>query len=261
VSTGHVASDAARGPLPLQLQRNFDRRTSDAVFRVARSRIVAGEWQAGTRLDLETIAREFDTSTTPVREAMLRLEADGFITKVPYRGSVVRGVEFPFMEEVFALRLRLEGMGARLAARARDDQLVGQLRALLEHATGEESQHDWDSQANANDEFHLLIAQASGASEIGRILGPLLRHSERFIMMLQVDINMITSEHSHLSMVGEVEDRNEDGAERAIRAHVIEMFGMLARDRVPPGGMQFFPALLSKDELKQLRSYGIRPTA
>ena len=254
-----TSSEIVRRALPHS--RVTDPRTSDVVFRVARARIVSGEWAAGRRLDLEAIARELDVSQTPVREAVLRLEADGFVTRLPYKGAVVRGVELGFVEEVFVLRLRLEGMGARLASRWRDDAQVSELRAMLERASREATKHDWDFQADANDRFHLMVVRSSGAAETARVLAPLLRHTERFIMMLHLNIGMREVEHSHQALVDAVEERDPPGAERAIRAHLIELFGQLVSAQNPPGGLRFVPDVLSKSELAQLRgsSSGTRP--
>lgn len=248
-----TSSDALRRALPRS--RVHDPRTSDAVFRVARGRIVSGEWVAGTRLDLEALGRELDVSQTPVREAVLRLEADGFVTKLPYKGAVVRGVEPEFMEEVFALRLRLEGMGARLAARRRTVAQLEALWSMLDVASRDATKHDWDWEALANDRFHLAVAQAGGAAETTRLVGPLLRHAERFIMMLHLNIGMREMEHSHKGVVGAIEQRDEAGAEGAVRAHLLELFGQLAAGHtLAVDRLRFLPAVLSRTELSQLRS-------
>ena len=249
---------------PVQLSgrpdgRAASRRASDAVFRFARERIVTGEWGPGTRIDFETLANELQVSRTPIREASLHLEADGFITTIPYKGSVVRGVDFPFVEEVFALRLRLEGLAARLAARHRSDEDLKQMHSLLDQARVEASEHDWDWQADVNDRFHLLIPEAAGAVEVGRILGPLLRHTERFLMMLHLDLGLREVEHSHTRMVVKIEKGNEEGAERAIRAHILELFGVIANGRFAHEPCRFLPSILSEEELSQLRQYGIDP--
>lgn len=235
-------------------QRAPDRRTSDTVFRVARSRIVGGDWPAGMRLDLEAIARDLDVSQTPVREAVLRLEADGFVTKLPYRGTVVRGVESSFIEEVFALRLRLEGLGARLAAHRRSDAHLAQMHSVLDRATKEASKHDWDWQADANDRFHVLVAESGGAAETARLISPLLRHTERFMLMLHLNIQMREVEPSHNAVVEAIEAGDGSEAERAIRTHLIDLFGEISRDRMSLNQLQFLPAVLSKSELLSLRA-------
>ncbi len=226
-------------------------------MRFARDRIVTGEWGPGTRIDFEALAKELQVSRTPIREASLRLAADGFITVTPYKGSVVRGVDFPFVEEVFALRLRLEGLAARLAARHGSDEDIQRMHALLDQGHIEASEHDWDWQADVNDRFHLLVPEAAGAVEVGRIVGPLLRHTERFLMMLHLDLGLREVEHSHKKMVVEIEAGNEDGAERAIRAHNLELFGIIANGRFAAEQCRVLPSILSEEEQAQLRQYGI----
>lgn len=249
-----TGSDLLRRALPRS--RIADPRASDIVCRVARSRIVGGEWVAGTRLDLESIAREFGISNTPVREALLRLEADGFVTRLPYKGAVVRGVESDFMEEVFALRLQLEGMCARLAARRRTERQLEEMRSIIEVASRHATKYDWDMEAPANDRLHLLVAHAGGANEAARLVAPMLRHTERFIVMLHLPIGMREVEHSHKGIVHAIELQDEIGAQREARAHLLELFGQLARGQtLVPDGLRFLPAVLSKPELSQLRGF------
>ena len=194
-------------------------------------------------------------SRTPIREAMVRLEADGFIAKAPYKGSLVRGVDLDYVEEVFALRVTLEGLGARLAARNRSLEDLHEIEGLLERAHAEADEHDWDWEADVNDRFHLLIPEAGGAIELARLLAPLLRHSERFLMMFRVDLGLRQVEHSHLEMVRRIAAGDQDGAERAVHAHLLEVFAVMMRGRLRFDECRFLPAILSDAELTLVAGY------
>ncbi len=70
--------------------------------------IVSGEIAPESRLREEHIAKEFNVSATPVREAFKRLASDGFIEIIPYHGAVVHGIEETEIDDVYNCRLALE---------------------------------------------------------------------------------------------------------------------------------------------------------
>src|SRR3954454_8143439 len=90
---------------------------ADSVYLTLREAIVDGQLEPGDSLIEWHVARQFGTSRTPVREALLRLEAEGLAFRVPRRGLVVRQLSEHEVLEVYAVRLELEGLAAREAAR------------------------------------------------------------------------------------------------------------------------------------------------
>ena len=67
---------------------------ADTIYQALSERIVSGRLQAGEKLRQDHIARDFDTSHVPVREALLRLAADGLLIATPRKGMTVRGISF-----------------------------------------------------------------------------------------------------------------------------------------------------------------------
>lgn len=80
---------------------------------------------------------------------------------------------------------------------------------------------------------------------MGRLLVPLLRYTERFLMMFHIGLGLGQLKHFQLQMVRRIEAHDEDGADRTVRAHLLELFCILAEGRLPPEGCYFLPALLS----------------
>src|SRR6185369_4147964 len=90
---------------------------ADSVYQTLREAIVEGRLHAGDSLIEWHVARQFGTSRTPVREALLRLESEGLAYRVPRRGLIVRQVTEHEVLEVYAVRIELEALAAREAAR------------------------------------------------------------------------------------------------------------------------------------------------
>lgn len=104
----------------------------EAAYRYVRSEIVARAASEPYFLAEEVIAAALDMSRTPVREAFLRLEAEGFLTLVPRKGALVRPITEREIVEVMEVRQLIERSAAEkaVASEGQREQLVARLRAL-----------------------------------------------------------------------------------------------------------------------------------
>jgi DNA-binding GntR family transcriptional regulator len=87
----------------------------DRIRDVLVSRILDGTYPAGTQLKELTLAREFNVSQAPIREALRELEGSGLVTSERYRGTRVRGADLDEMRESYELRATLEVRAVQLA--------------------------------------------------------------------------------------------------------------------------------------------------
>lgn len=133
---------------------------SDRIRNAITSRIFDGTLKAGERLVELEIAREFDTSQTPVREALRELESLKLVECVPYRGTRVRQISDREMLEAYTVRGVLEQLAAELAA-PRLKGNVDDIRASLTKIHEAAQSGDIDAYAHYNLEFHRGIVLAS----------------------------------------------------------------------------------------------------
>jgi DNA-binding GntR family transcriptional regulator len=140
----------------------FERRCmSDHIRAELAQRILDGRLKAGQRLVELEIAREFDTSQTPVREALRELETQRLVESEPYRGTRVRAISKQEMAEAYAVRGTLEQLAAELAAPRLqgNSQELGLILKELHHAA---RAGDSDAYAQQNYAFHRGIVEAAG---------------------------------------------------------------------------------------------------
>jgi len=97
------------------------RTAAPSAYDQIRRAIIEGSYEPGARLVEQRIAEEFDLSRTPVREALRTLEAEGLVRIEPHRGATVRTLTVDDVVDLYALRARLEGYAAELAAARRAD--------------------------------------------------------------------------------------------------------------------------------------------
>jgi len=134
------------------------------IYGAIKVQIIDGRHAPGARITEKSIAAEFSTSRTPVREAMRQLVADGFVLFKPNSGTVVRKWTPEQVREVFDLRVLLESEIASLAAMRMtigDIAMLGQLQDEIE-VRGTDIDADNTARISPiNREFHRVIAQAS----------------------------------------------------------------------------------------------------
>ena len=112
------------------------RNASVAATELIRQAIVDGRLEPGRRLKEEELARELGISRTPVREALLMLQAEGLVDAAPNRGATVRSHAAEDLDDLYQLRALLEGYATRRAATRLSDEAIDGLRESCERFDG-----------------------------------------------------------------------------------------------------------------------------
>jgi DNA-binding GntR family transcriptional regulator len=212
------------------------RRVADEVFDRLHERIVTGDLAPGDRVDSGEIADSLGVSRTPVREAILRLDAQGLVERQPYRGVVVTAVDEAAAEEVAALRIHLETLAVRAAVPRLQASDLARLRDLhheLETViAGPDAQRGF---AELNREFHLTLCRAAGTPTLIRLLSELSGRAER--MRLHFDVRHGRALDDHASILDACAAGDVEAAVTATRDHVLGAFLMMMPTgyRIPAG--------------------------
>ena len=134
---------------------------ADGVYEALREAIVSRRLRAGDRLAEEQLAKQFGVSRTPVREALLRLEAEQFAARVARRGLVVRPIPESEVLEVYAVRAALDGLAATLAAEHATPPDVARIRWISRQLAEASEKSDFAKMAELNIELHEAICDAA----------------------------------------------------------------------------------------------------
>lgn len=134
---------------------------SDMVYQVLREALMTGVIPPGQRLAEEHLARRFDVSRTPVREALFRLEAEGFAERIPRRGLVASQITPQEIIDVYVVRESMDGLAAELAAVHATPADISTLVELNNQFAAAVNTLDMDRLVILNLRFHEALAQAS----------------------------------------------------------------------------------------------------
>jgi len=200
----------------------FDRAsTAERVAGLLRERILDGTMAPGSRIVELEVARELDVSRSPVREALLRLRAEGLAAIVPYRGAFVTPLDRQRFAELMEFRLALE----RFAL----DRLVerfptGAMARLREHAAALReavAARDRQRAVDLDLAVHRAIVELAGNALLERAYGDLLAQIRLYIAVTSArypDIGELADEHD--ALIGAIERRDARAARRLLDAHV-----------------------------------------
>ena len=163
-------------PVDLESYRPLRELVLDAI----RGAIMNGTLQPRERLMEIQMAEELGVSRTPIREALRKLELEGFIVMVPRKGAYVSDLSFKDIADVFEIRAALEGLAAGLAAERITEEELERMERLLVEKQEAITQDDIGKLVEVDTKFHELMYQASRNVRLGSIISNLREQIQRF---------------------------------------------------------------------------------
>lgn len=194
-------------------------KTDQAYLRIRR-RILNGELAPEMSLDQEAIAAALGLSTTPVREALRRLESERLVINRAHRDTVVAPLSAAALEEVYAVRLSLDPLAAGMAASSASAEAVEQMVGLSQ-------QTETDAEAGVllslNRRLHRAIYVGSGNQVLIEVLDRLWDMSDRYRMITLRNRSAAKSAVAeHHDIVDAIVSRDPDKAAELMREHVLQ---------------------------------------
>lgn len=196
-------------------------RSAEYVREALENAIVTGEFADGERLDETRLAKRFNVSRTPLREALHLLTASGLVEMIPRRGTFVRQPSIIEMIEMFEVMAELEALCGQLVARRASPDAVHEIADAAEACEKALLEGDPDAYYWQNETFHSLIYRHSGNSYLAQEASKLHNRLQVFRrMQLRARGRMEQSMAEHRAVVAGIEAADEEATARAIRDHV-----------------------------------------
>lgn len=217
------APDIARGGIAASAPNGASTGDPDDLVGAIRRAIRAGDFVPGQRLVEADLCAQFNATRAKVREAFRRLEADGIIVVQPNRGASVRALSRKDIERLYEIREMLEGLAARLSARAAASDAAAR-RALTEARANLQTAADAGNISDymeRNAEFHSLLVTLSGNAFIGPMLDRIMLPTFRMQFYIAMTRDVIGDSHGqHIGILDALLRGDETAAEDRMRAHV-----------------------------------------
>lgn len=192
-----------------------------------RHAILSGNLAGGTRLVQAELASELDVSTTPVREALRDLAAEGLIRLDPHRGAIVHEIDMEEMQEIYELRRILEPACARRAVESITDEELARAYGL--QAQMDQCGEDLGLWVQLNRDFHALLTDASRSPRLIAILRGLRDSAAVYVGLglRSVPEHLPVGNAEHHRLLAAFDARDPDAAADAILEHLVSTVGVL----------------------------------
>jgi DNA-binding GntR family transcriptional regulator len=182
------------------------------IYREVRRSIIMGHLRPGERLDVDELAQRYETSVTPVRDALHMLSQEELVMIRPRSGYFVARITLKQLRDMLQLRKILELSAIELAAQRMTADQVNELRNIHAGYTGDDDV-SYDRYTDENRRFHYLVALASGNLELAEMIGHLHDRLARFMVLRHAGRSQ---EITHAKIADSLETKDSEAAKAAL---------------------------------------------
>ncbi len=200
------------------------------VYDTTKEQILRGELRGGSLLSEAEVARRFQVSRTPTREAFVKLESDGLLTLLPRRGAIVASMSMSEIRDLLEVREVLEVAAARrIIQRADGDEVLEAARHELEEQARFAPAQDVESFARSDQRFHQAIVDFAGNALASDFYGALCDR-QRLMTIGAVGAQvgkLLDLLRQHRELLGCIETGDDNGFAFELRRHLESTHGVL----------------------------------
>jgi DNA-binding GntR family transcriptional regulator len=206
---------------PTWQSRDRSQLAAPQVFEQLRNKIVSLTLAPGTALSRAALQRQFALSSTPVRDALMRLEEEGLVEVFPQSGTIVSLIDVPLARQAQFLRRSIEQEAVRVLATSPDAGLVERLRSVIAEQRRKAKEGDLDRFNEADLTFHKLLYDAAGVPDLWALVRKRSGHIDR-IRRLHLPIGGKAAQivRDHAAIVKAISDGNPYLAQSELRDHL-----------------------------------------
>ncbi|MDF2500134.1 MAG: transcriptional regulator, GntR family protein [Anaerosporomusa subterranea] len=193
---------------------------SDLAHNTLKNMLLNLEIRPGSPITEIQLMETLGMSRTPIRQALHRLEQEGFVNLTPRKGWFVADISLRDIQEIFVVREALEGIAARLAAESITDDVLRELNEYMVKVSSAAAPDEQEA-VDPGDILHDQIFAAVDNKQMNRVLGLYGDHLRRFhIMAIRLPGRALLSYQEHCEILQALTKRDGEGAEQAMRNHI-----------------------------------------
>lgn len=208
------------------------RRVGAPLFETLRDDIVTFRLAPGAVLSRADLQERFAVSSTPVRDALMRLQQEGLVEIFPQHATIVAPIDIERARRAQFLRRAVEIEIVRTIAAAPDPAVVARLRGLIRQGRAFAELGETEAFATADQSFHRLTYEAAGVPDLWALVRRQAGHIDRLRHLnLPVAGKMHEILRAHDAIVDAIEAGDPDAAASALRDHLSRSLDFVDRLR------------------------------
>jgi DNA-binding GntR family transcriptional regulator len=201
-----------------------------AVYKKLRQAIIKGKLKPGEKIVMADLAKAFGLSETPVREAIRRLESDGYVQFTPHTGAIVTNIDESELVEVYLIRIQLEALATRLASPHTSEKDIDFLKKTNREMEIAIEERRYEDLGALNKAFHLRIYKAAPFPRLYKMICDLWDTFERWpSVFAYVPKRAVASVREHKKIIAALAARDTDLADRLMKEQKERALGALQK--------------------------------
>lgn len=201
----------------------MDHRTlsiADQIFEKLENDILIGNYERGEILTESGLSETLGVSRTPVREAVFRLEQEHLVELIP-KGIRVIGISFEDIKIIFDMRVRIEGLGARLAAQNATDEQIATMKEFVDLQEFYYLKKDIENMKIMDSNFHKTLYEMTNSMHLYQTLYELHKKTLKYRgVSISRESRASLSVKEHREIYEAIANRNSDLAENLTVMHI-----------------------------------------
>jgi len=193
----------------------------DEVYLSIKEAILTGEFAPGERISIGRLLQEIGFSPTPIREALLKLEQEGFVSRLPRGGFVVSRFTQKDIDQIFDIRSLLESYAVGLAIQHIRKEDIFWLERNIKESEQFIQKKEWNKVSKLNTEFHDYLNRLSENERLLSIINELRDQIFQFrSAILRVPLKAKISIDHHKKMIDAIKKKDIQLLKKLAQEHI-----------------------------------------
>ena len=205
-------------PIPLRIK----------IYQAIKAGVLAGALRPGEETTEIKLVSELGVSRTPIREALQRLEAEGWIERVPGKASVVTTISEKDVRDLYLMRSALESLAVDLSTTNLTDDALKEIHSIIEEMEFHSTRNNVQAVAAKNKKFHWHLVRLSDSRQILSALKSIYEQIDRIReSTLLVPGRLKETLEQHRSIYRALEKRDHKHAAELVQQHILKACELL----------------------------------
>jgi DNA-binding GntR family transcriptional regulator len=199
---------------------------TEEIYRIVKEDILSHKLKSGEKINIDQLARTLEVSNIPIREALSRLQSEGYLHIIPFKGMFVNMMTLKDLNELFEIRLHLEPLAVEKAALIIPDnklELLNESMISLQSEKPLQSTNGLGTITEMNSSIHGTILDYCDNSCLQNLVRGYIEQIQRYLTFIKLNLdigntNVEWSEHNVI--LQKLIQRDAKGASDAMSKHI-----------------------------------------
>ncbi|WP_261305461.1 GntR family transcriptional regulator [Paenibacillus andongensis] len=199
---------------------------TEEIYRIVKEDILTHKLKSGEKINIDQLARALEVSNIPIREALSRLQSEGYLNVIPFKGMFVNKMSVKELDELFEIRLQLEPFAVEKATLLIPDDILERLQETMNSLQTQQSPRSTnglETIKEMNMSLHGTILAYCENTNLQNLVWGYIEQNQRYLTYIQLnlDINSTNEEWvEHNAVLQKLKQRDPKGASDAMSQHI-----------------------------------------